>query len=168
MHCPKRGAGFTLVELVVGITVLAIALTLLATLLLPLAERSADSLHRAKAAQLAQAVLGELAGRPFDEQTPVGGGTIPFSGALCCAGAQCGDPAQVGHFHELDQFHGFDGNGEQLLGEPQYARYLVTIAVSCESSLTNPTWRGGAKLLTVAITTPSQEILQFQQLRGNF
>ncbi|WP_298440969.1 type II secretion system protein [uncultured Ferrimonas sp.] len=162
----SRQQGFTLLEAVVGMTVLAIALTLLSTLLFPLAERSADAFLRAKSAQVSQAVLAELSGRRFDRATPDGGGQV--SPITCCSddGGLCpgsgGDPRQ---WQLLDNFDGYSGNAEALLGSGHYQNFQVAIGVSCETGLG---WSGGAKLLTVAVTSPSGEVMQFSQLRGNY
>lgn len=173
MVCDRRSGGFTLIEMVVGMVVLAIALVLMATLLFPLAERSAQGVQRAKAAQLGQAVLAELAGRRLDVATPLGGGAV--SALTCCAddAAVCGpaadDPNDPGSWELLDRFDGFNGSADRLLGGDLYSGFQVEIAVRCQAaSALGSTWPGGAKLAEVTVTSPAGERIEFAQLRGNF
>ncbi|MBY6187263.1 type II secretion system GspH family protein [Marinobacter hydrocarbonoclasticus] len=174
MACnPDTRKGFTLIEMVVGMVVLAIALVLMATLLFPLAERSSMGVQRAKTAQLGQAVLAELAGRRLDVATPLGGG--PVATLTCCAdnAAVCAsaatDPNDPGSWELLDRFDGFSGAADRLLGGELYNGFSLAIAVRCQSAgaLGTP-WPGGAKLTEVTVTSPTGESMAFAQLRGNF
>ncbi len=65
----KRQAGFTLVELVIGIVVLAIALTMITVVLGPLYQRSSDPWHQVRAAELGHSFLNEIMARSFDENS---------------------------------------------------------------------------------------------------
>ncbi len=51
-----KTGGFTLVESIVGIVVLAISFSVLTALIYPIAEQSAEQLHQVKAAELGQSV----------------------------------------------------------------------------------------------------------------
>ncbi|MBY5981739.1 type IV pilus modification PilV family protein [Ferrimonas balearica] len=173
MACKRPTAGFTLIEMVVGMVVLAIALVLMATLLFPLAERSAMGLQRAKAAQLGQAVLAELAGRRLDTQTPVGGG--PVATLTCCAdnaavcAAAAANPNDPGSWELLDRFDGFSGRADALLGGDLYNGFTVSIAVHCQADTAlGANWPGGAKLVEVSVNSPAGERLEFAQVRGNY
>ncbi len=174
MACKRRTAcGFTLIEMVVGMVVLGIALVMMATLLFPLAERSAQGVQRAKAAQLGQAVLAELAGRRLDVATPLGGGAVPVltccpdDPAVCAAAAA--EPDNPGSWELLDRFDGFDGPADRLLGGALYHGFRVAIAVQCQDAdAVGTRWPGGAKLTEVTITSPAGERLEFAQLRGNY
>jgi len=65
----KQQAGFTLVELVIGIVVLAIALTMITGVLGPLYQRSTDPWHQVRAAELGHSFLNEIMARSFDENS---------------------------------------------------------------------------------------------------
>ncbi|QIZ77915.1 type IV pilus modification PilV family protein [Ferrimonas lipolytica] len=158
--------GFTLIEAVIGMVVLAISLTLLSTLLYPLAERSADAFIRAQNAQVGKAVLAELNGRHFDRTTPAGGGTV--TSITCCGddGNLCpGADSDPREWQLLDNFHNYQGNAEELLGGDHYDRFEVGISVNCQRSAG---WQGDAKSITVTVTSPSGEAMKFSQMRGNF
>ncbi|RJG49981.1 type IV pilus modification PilV family protein [Motilimonas pumila] len=66
--------GFTLVELVVGIVVMAVAFTIITTMLVTQSRDSIDPLHQMRAAELAQSVLNEIVGRSYDENSDHNGG----------------------------------------------------------------------------------------------
>ncbi len=61
--------GFTLIELVIGIVLFSIVLTLVTTLVAPQARRSVDPILQIRAVELAQSVLREISARSFDENS---------------------------------------------------------------------------------------------------
>ncbi|MCE2596042.1 type II secretion system GspH family protein [Motilimonas cestriensis] len=79
--CPKPALirsitqlGFTLVELVVGIVVMAVAFTILTTLLVTQSRESIDPLHQMRAAELGQSILNEIVSRSYDQYSDHNGG----------------------------------------------------------------------------------------------
>lgn len=66
---PKTQSGFTLIEIIVGIVVLAIALVVITGALGPLYKRSADPWHQVRAAELGHSLLNEIMARSFDENS---------------------------------------------------------------------------------------------------
>ncbi|GKR03555.1 prepilin-type N-terminal cleavage/methylation domain-containing protein [Aeromonas caviae] len=74
MRSPKIRRGFTLVEFVVGIVLLAIALTGVLGLLINQAPQAVDPVQQVRAAQLAQRILGEALQKSFDEHSDHNGG----------------------------------------------------------------------------------------------
>ncbi|WP_235712995.1 prepilin-type N-terminal cleavage/methylation domain-containing protein, partial [Aeromonas caviae] len=74
MRSPKIRRGFTLVEFVVGIVLLAVALTGILGLLVNQAPQAVDPVQQVRAAQLAQRILGEMLEKSFDEHSDHNGG----------------------------------------------------------------------------------------------
>lgn len=74
MQLNKQSAGFTLIEMIVGIVVLAIALVVITGALGPLYKRSSDPWHQVRAAELGQSFLNEIMARAFDEASDKAGG----------------------------------------------------------------------------------------------
>ncbi|WP_257981397.1 type IV pilus modification PilV family protein, partial [Aeromonas salmonicida] len=72
MRSPDRG--FTLIELIVGIVLLAVALTGILGLLINQAPQAVDPVQQVRAAQLAQRLAGEMLQKSFDEQSDHNGG----------------------------------------------------------------------------------------------
>jgi MSHA pilin protein MshD len=66
--------GFTLIELIVGIVLLAVALTGILGLLINQAPQAVDPVQQVRAAQLAQRLAGEMLQKSFDEQSDHNGG----------------------------------------------------------------------------------------------
>ncbi|EPC4026890.1 type IV pilus modification PilV family protein [Aeromonas salmonicida] len=96
MRSPDRG--FTLIELIVGIVLLAVALTGILGLLINQAPQAVDPVQQVRAAQLAQRLAGEMLQKSFDEQSDHNGGRYrcgeTFNGQFygdcsCTVGVAC-------------------------------------------------------------------------------
>lgn len=72
MRAPERG--FTLIELIVGIVLLAVALTGILGLLINQAPCAVDPVQQVRGAQLAQRPAGEIQQTSFDERSDHNGG----------------------------------------------------------------------------------------------
>ncbi|TCI03532.1 prepilin-type N-terminal cleavage/methylation domain-containing protein [Corallincola luteus] len=59
--------GFSLIELVIGIIVLAVALVTMLTMIFPQASRSVDPFHQVRASELGHSLLNEILTKKFDE-----------------------------------------------------------------------------------------------------
>ncbi|MGL6051450.1 MAG: type IV pilus modification PilV family protein [Aeromonas salmonicida] len=90
--------GFTLIELIVGIVLLAVALTGILGLLINQAPQAVDPVQQVRAAQLAQRLAGEMLQKSFDEQSDHNGGryrcgeTVDgqfYGDCSCPAGGAC-------------------------------------------------------------------------------
>lgn len=66
--------GFTLVELVIGIVVLAIALLMMSTLFVSQSKDAMEPIYRLQAAQLGQSILNDVLSRAYDENSDYSGG----------------------------------------------------------------------------------------------
>lgn len=173
-HCHK---GFTLIETIIGIVVLAISLSVLTSVIFPIAEQSADQLHQIKAAELAQSMLNEIQNKAFDQNSDMAGGRIRCgeSGVLCSSGtgAEIGETRAT--YNDVDDYNGLTYNAgeiENSQGEllDLYTGYAMSISV-CNDADYNGSCSGDAstaKLITVTITTPTDFSLHFSTYRANF
>ncbi len=121
--------GFTLIEIIVGIVVLATALLLITASLGPLYKQSADPWQRVRAAELGHSFLNEILARSFDENSDRAGGEyrcdagaelgaapcatpVLAAGSLVfapdCSGGSCEDRLS---FDDVDDFDGFSSDG---------------------------------------------------------
>ncbi|EKO3573001.1 prepilin-type N-terminal cleavage/methylation domain-containing protein [bacterium 19MO03SA05] len=92
----NRTRGFTLVEMIIVITITAIAITGLAAALYPRSQQSAEQVIAVKAAELGRAVLDEILGRQFDHNSGPNGG-LPECVLVATTGrAQCTVPTSLG------------------------------------------------------------------------
>ncbi|RVT45975.1 prepilin-type N-terminal cleavage/methylation domain-containing protein [Rheinheimera sediminis] len=137
--------GFTLVEIILGIVVLAIALLVITASLGPLYKQSADPWHRVRAAELGHSFLNEILARSFDEYSDRAGGyyrcdagaelgsvpcTTPVLSADSlvfppdCSGSSCEERLS---FDDVDDFNGFSSNGvaiANIISESLASSYL--------------------------------------------
>ncbi len=65
----KTRKGFTLVELVVGIVVLAIAMMVMNTMLISQSKDSLEPLYRLRASQLGQSIMENILSRSYDQNS---------------------------------------------------------------------------------------------------
>ncbi|WP_022940304.1 prepilin-type N-terminal cleavage/methylation domain-containing protein [Psychromonas hadalis] len=178
MHLNKRG--FTLVELVVGIVVLAIAMMIMNTMLISQSKDALEPLYRLRASQLGQSIMQDILSRAYDENSDHNGGLyrcgeVWFSNASetdCSSGTGTDSIAERdgGHqnFNDVDDFitDGFESAvsyGDVLGGDlpPQYNNYAVKIeVVSVTANI--------SKKIAVIIKTPSGEKIRFSALKGNY
>ncbi|WP_026971498.1 type IV pilus modification PilV family protein [Aliagarivorans marinus] len=69
-----RQGGFTLIELVIGIVVMAIALVVSISFLSPLARKSIEPIYQVRAAELGYSLMNEIFSKSFDENSDHNGG----------------------------------------------------------------------------------------------
>ena len=168
--------GFTLIELVVTIAVLAIALLFVVQGGKRGAEQGNSALWQSKTLGLATALMDEIHSKRYDENTAL---DQPCSAALDPCSAVLGpEEASPELYDDSDDLHGFnsrDGGdslndllGGDLAAQRRYAGYAVSVAVS---------YAGGdfgrsnedLKRITLYIFPPGQSLsVAFSSYRGNY
>jgi len=187
--------GFTLIELVVGILVFAIAMVALANVFIPQVKKGIDPIWQARAVTLAQSLASEIRAKAFDENTQfvnVGG---PCGGAQTCTqsgnlGPDAGETRPF--FDDVDDFHGLVLQGSDIAnslglstdfaGVDVYAGFTASISVfyddnedgindddlNQDGTLDSGTLIGNRKLIQITIQTPSGENIVFAMFRNNY
>ena len=141
----NQQTGFSLLSIILSITLISFALMTLTILLFPRAEDSAKLIHSTKASELGAAVMDEIIGRKYDENSGPNGG-IPEcnsqSGKICSLAKtkvingipQCDDslgktclgpdPDEIINgvpdralFNDVDDFDGLSGSIQSVLGD---------------------------------------------------
>jgi MSHA pilin protein MshD len=115
-----KARGFTMVEMVATIVVLAITLVAVAGIVMYGTSKSADTLLETRAIALGQAYLDEIIGRRFDEKSDRSGlhpcFGLPTAGGTCTAPMTLGPDAgenKRDNFDDVDDFHGLqEGDGQ--------------------------------------------------------
>ncbi|MEM0556402.1 MULTISPECIES: prepilin-type N-terminal cleavage/methylation domain-containing protein [Aeromonas] len=180
--------GFTLIELIVGIVLLAVALTGILGLLINQAPQAVDPVQQVRAAQLAQRLTGEILQKSFDEQSDHNGGRYRCGEQVAgvtitpCSGSygSDGEPAPYA-YNDVDDFD-TAGNWRDAswftqtssgLGSAEYRNYQVKIAVSAVDfsdgtfkNCTAPCSVG--KRIDLQVRLPNQSVLDFSFYRGNY
>ena len=188
----KRESGFTLIEMVIGIIALMVSFSLVVTVLSPQASRSVDPMLQVRAAELGQALIEEIYGKAFDEQSTrvfgvarcseVGLGAqnctvIPQS---CASGiTSATEESARALFDDVDDYHCLSQSGSTIqtslgVGLPIYEGFSITVQVQYDSDMNGvtssiPETTGSiAKLITVSVTTPVQDTLVFSTYKFNY
>ena len=178
-----RQKGFTLIETIVGMVVLAISFSVLTTLIHPVAQQSADQLHQVKAAELAQSMLNEIQNKAFDDKSDMAGGRVRCgdAGADDCSTTMGVEGTETrATFNDVDDYNGLvyaAGEIENSQGViiDLYIGYSMRITVRNDANYDGsfpitplPRAISTAKLITVTITTPTDFSMSFSTYRANF
>jgi MSHA pilin protein MshD len=165
----NKSKGFSLIELVITIVVIGIALTALTSSLFSGVGRNADPLWQAKATQLSQAYLDEILAMRYQEDSPVGGGSV---GSCSIDGAETGSGIGGGEssrslFDDVDDYHGLSESADFLdtSTSSSYSGYNVSIDVECLGP-TNAS-ANNSKLIAITITSPTNQRLVFSVFRAD-
>lgn len=177
--------GFTLVELVIGIVVLAIAMMVMNTMLISQSKDALEPVYRLRASQLGQSIMQNILSRAYDENSDHNGGRYrcgeewEYGGVAvkhpCSAkyGRDSGEDAgKHQDFNDVDDFITIDitpdgfVNAATYIDIPddelssQYNNYAVKIEVVGYTLI--------MKRIDVTIKTPSDEEIVFSALKGNY
>ena len=168
----SRPKGFTLVELIATISILAIAAVGLFSSLSFALRHQSEGIWQAKVSRLADSYIEQILARRFDELTPLGG--VPACNPCSAAGAFDDGETRtmyddVDDFNGLDETPPVDENGVAMAG---FTGYRVQVAVSyptliqqADLGLANA---DDAKVITVTITPPGENPQAFTVLKANF
>jgi len=188
----SRDLGFTLIELVIGMVVFAVAMVMLLSVLFPLATKTVDPIYQIRAVKLANSLLSEIQAKNYDENsTPsLGAGRCNETvGVITCTpasgfGAVEGETHQ--QFDDVDDYHGFSIAGTQLASSEKYQDLYVDFKLNVKviydgnysgfdnNANSDPSddiavaMNMRAKLITIEVTTPNDETLAFSTYRSNF
>ncbi|NAW63531.1 prepilin-type N-terminal cleavage/methylation domain-containing protein [Vibrio sp. V31_P5A7T61] len=186
----NRTRGFTLVEMIIVITITAIAITGLAAALYPRSQQSAEQVIAVKAAELGRAVLDEILGRQFDQKSGPNGGLPECvivetdNRQLCTAPAHDSLGPDAGEndrtlFNDVDDFITGDQPRpiQDVLGETldsSYRNFKVVIDVFYEQDNSgqftgvNANQRSHYKRIEVVIIDSQGNRYPFAAIKGNY
>jgi MSHA pilin protein MshD len=171
----KKHKGFTLIEIIIGIVMLSISLTIVANLIAPTEEQSADNLLQIKAAELGQSLLKDISSRAFDDNSDMAGGRFRCdeAGQLACTNVLGREGAEAANtrddYNDVDDFNGYQ-IADDLLNplDNSYNNFTVEVEVryaGIELGLAN---NNLAKRITVTVTTPLGTAIEFATHKANF
>ena len=163
--------GFTLIEIIIGLVLSTLSISLVATAIFPLMTRSVEPLFQIRAAEIAQSILDDVMSRRYDETTPLGGApicsitTVPCT-AIASLGVDTGE-SHRGTFDDVDDYHRFcnaDNDIEDVFGDnlstggftPGYTFRMCVGYDGNYNGVTNQAAEQNAKLITVTVTPPMQ------------
>jgi len=170
--------GFTLVEIIIGIVVFALSLSVITSLILPTANQSASQLQQIRASELGQSMMNEILSRAYDENSDKAGGLLRCDefGAPACIGIGR-DESNREDFDDVDDYNGLEegaiystpilnAKGENISN--QYSGFSVHVSVNFDSNYDGSGTGNGAKLITITVTAPTGDEIVFSSYKANF
>lgn len=177
----NKSKGFTLVEMIFGIVLMAIVLTIVTSLLSPQARQSADPVIQVKANELGQAMMNEILGRSFDENSRR---SPPYIRCGEAGFSNCTLPADLGSdgetraaFNDVDDFIGSYDTADlaNSLGQSiatDYVGFSVLVSVVYDDDADGVADTAGdfnkLKLITIEVKAPTNDVYGFAAYRGNY
>ena len=158
--------GFTLLELVIGIVVFTISLTVVLSLIVPQAEQTAEPFRQVKAAKLGQSLMNDILSRSYDENSDR---SPPFE--TCNTKGNCSttlgpEEASEDDYDDVDDYNGYvvsnvGGN---------YNNFGFSVTVDYDSDLDDSTPTDGQtfKRIDIAVTAPDGQVYNFSAYRGSY
>ena len=176
--------GFTLIELIIGIVVFAVAMTMMTSLIFPQVQRSIEPIYQIRATELANTLINEIQAKPFDENsTPwLGLGRCDETDPpLCTLAGDLGpdngpDNETRDLFDDVDDYHQLNISGQHLISNQSYQdlyqNFALNVVVFYDSDFNgiedSDITSRGAKLIQVTVTTPSGQTIKFATYRSNY
>ncbi|WDE04494.1 prepilin-type N-terminal cleavage/methylation domain-containing protein [Thalassomonas viridans] len=174
----RKSAGFTLIEVIIGIVVLAISFSVIMRVIIPTEQQSADQIHQVKAAELAQSLLAEITGRAFDQNSDMVGGVVRCDDASVTL-VTCTDEVNFGTeagendrslFNDVDDYHGYNtkvnASGDSL--DSSYDTFTLAVSVSYQGNELGLGNDRLAKRIMITVTTPLGTAVTFTGYKANF
>ncbi|MCM2678589.1 prepilin-type N-terminal cleavage/methylation domain-containing protein [Echinimonas agarilytica] len=180
----KGNNGFTLIELVVGIVVMAIAMLIITGVLAPQARNTVDPVMDVKASELAQTMMNEILAKSYDENSDHDGSrwrcseVIPGIVVPACGNGLGPEEANRVLYNDVDDFDTggafISGNdllnsSGQIIGD-LYPNFAVRIDVSHDATAFDGAANAIdiAKRIDVIVRVPSGREFVFSAYRGNY
>ncbi|GAA6184453.1 prepilin-type N-terminal cleavage/methylation domain-containing protein [Aliiglaciecola sp. NS0011-25] len=165
VNSAKNQTGFTLIELIIGIVIFAIALTFITSLIFPQARKSVDPIMQVRATELANTLIREITAKAYDENSQNNtrcnddlndDGDFDDAGESACTaiGNFGPDSSELrnypnSNFDDVDDYHGLQQGagysdaiirnslGEILLvnGQNLYAGFSVSVLVTYDGDM---------------------------------
>lgn len=173
----SRSRGVTLIELIIGIVVLAISLSMVTAVLGPLYIKSADPWHQVRAAELGHSLMNEILGKAFDENNSRGGGTVRCGeNSVSCTTSLGPEEADRSLYDDVDDFNGMGVSGDLVLSNilnesiaASYRNYRVEVAVAYAGNDFSPALPANTvKKITITVIPPSGGNIRFVAYKGNW
>jgi len=178
-----KQAGFTLIEIIVGIVVLSITYAVLSNFIYPLASQSAAQVHQIRAAELGQSMVNEILGKAFDENSDMSGGEDrcgEISADLCTTSVNLGADGseERDDYNDVDDYDSIDFEDEMLNSQGGslsdiYTGFTMNVTVIYDSDYSGAYDAGvddekTAKLITITVRSPQDDDYIFSVYRVNF
>lgn len=184
-HRSMKVQGFSLIELIIGIVVLAVAMMFISAILGPLFVRSIEPWHQVRAAELGNSLMNEIMARSFDENSSRGSTLLRCgdAGAQACIAtvptcpangmSVATEEASRDLYDDVDDFHCLNLNGAAVTAnlnpdlQASYSQYQLQVGVSLAGATVGLA-ATQVKRVDVAVTLPNSEVITFTSYKGNW
>lgn len=171
----RKQRGFTLIESIIVIVIMALAMITMSQFLVPQIVRSANPHYQARAAALGQSVMSTILARGFDHNSDFKGGDIrcgetALSGAACST-ALTDEESVVSAYNDVDDYQGcWEPKGTNgckdlntLVGDSAttYKNFRLDIEVTYQQV-------DKIKHIALTISVPNQTPIQLHAYKGNY
>ncbi|WP_068544954.1 type II secretion system protein [Thalassotalea crassostreae] len=180
----RKQHGFTLIELIIGMTMMVIGIGFIMAAMLPREQQSADQIHLIRAAELGQSLMNEITSKAFDQNSDLSGGVLRCNETgwqACTASANLGNESEERtSYNDVDDFNGLS-NFEDALGSNisgLYVGFSVNVQVFYDNNydgISDVYLADGseensslAKLISITVTTPLGTSITFANYKANF
>jgi len=180
-----KQAGFTLIEIIVGIVVLSITYAILNSLIYPLASQSAAQVHQIRAAELGQSMVNEILGKAFDENSDMSGGEERCGEISADPCTSSDDLDEVDgtetrdDYNDVDDYNAINFTDDEILNSQGnsisdvYVGFSMNVTVIYDSDYSGEYENGiddekTAKLITITVRSPQDDDYIFSVYRVNF
>lgn len=175
MNMRHQQAGFTLIETIIVIVLVGAMMAGMTSLFVTNVGNSHRPYLRQKALAVANAFMDEILRKRWNEATPLGGGCVNTGSGACPAG-----PAAIGigadgetraTYDDIDDYNGLNQSPPQdssPAAMPGYTGYTVAVAVTQPAAAWNGVPAADVRLITVSVTSPSNETIAVSAYRVNF
>ncbi|NQZ08963.1 MAG: prepilin-type N-terminal cleavage/methylation domain-containing protein [Algicola sp.] len=173
----KNQSGFTLIEMIAGIVIMAISMTALTSVLYPYAVGSTDPIFQVRAAELGQSLLNEITGKSYDENTDLNTGIrCGEAGTACTAVVALGKDdgeTTASTFDDVDDYDEYDHEDAQLDSanayDTLYSGFTFIVTVNYDGNYDGTfDSNTSAKRIDIEIVTPGKQSFKFAAYKGNF
>lgn len=172
----KMQRGFTLIESIIVIVLMAFAMVTISSFLVPQITRSANPHYQARAAALGQSVMSTILAQGFDQQSDFTGGDIRCGegvpSAASCTTILGNEESDIALYNDVDDYLGCwepkGSNGckdlNYLVGDgsdTRYKNFRLDIQVSYQEV-------DKVKHITLTISAPNQTPVELHAYKGNY
>ncbi len=171
VRCQK---GFTLVEVVIVIVLIGAMMAGMSALFMSNVGNSHRPYLRQRALAVANAFMDEISHKRWNESTPMGGGCVNSGSGTCLLGPVIiaigtdGDTRTT--FDDLDDYNGLNQSPPQdssATDMPGYTGFTVTVSVSQPGAAWNGIPAADVRLISVTVTSSSNEAITLSAYRIN-
>ncbi len=191
----KSQAGFTLIEMIVGIVAFSFALVILTSVFSPQVTKGIDPIWQTRAVALSKSLFAEISARRFDELSSGNGSNERCNELVACTtsgslGPDAGESRT--NFDDIDDYNGLVLNESDIVGllggslefngQDVFSGFRASIQVFYDQNqdgindddvdqngtLDSGTMTANRKMIQVVVTTPGNENIEFASFRDNY